>query len=70
MTYLVTISDTYVSFVVPQKSGGFVIGLGQSVAHFNWGSNEHKILHEVDQGKESRFNDGKCDPSGRLWCGR
>ena len=66
---IIPISDNSVSFVIPRKLGGFVIGLGQSVAQFNWGSNEHTVLHEVDQGKETKVNDGKCDQSGRLWCG-
>ena len=56
-------------FVVPRRSGGFVIGKDKCVVHFEWGKEKHTILHEVDHGKESRFNDGKCDPSGRLFCG-
>lgn len=27
-------------------------------------------LHEVDQGTTNVFNDGKADPSGRLWIGK
>lgn len=27
-------------------------------------------LHEVDKGTGNVFNDGKADPSGRLWIGR
>ena len=56
--------------MIPKRSGGYVIGLGQTVSQFNWGSNEHTVLAEVDQGKNTRFNDGKCDASGRLWCSK
>jgi len=46
-----------------------MIGLAQSVAHYDWDTKKVTVLHTVDQDKKTRFNDGKCDPSGRLWCG-
>jgi sugar lactone lactonase YvrE len=55
----------------------FVIGLGRSLRVLQWdgksgvenGSNL-KTLHVVADGNEGgRFNDGKCDPKGRLWAG-
>ena len=55
--------------MIPKQSGGFVIGLDKIISEFHWGNTEHKVLAEVDQGKETRLNDAKCDSSGRLWCG-
>ena len=55
--------------MIPKQSGGFVIGLDKTISEFHWGNTEHKVLAEVDQGKETRLNDAKCDSSGRLCCG-
>ena len=67
---IVFIPGTTVSFIVPCKKGGYLIGLGQTVSHFDWDTKEIKTLATVDEGKNTRFNDGKCDASGRLWCGK
>ena len=40
------------------------------MSHFDWDTKEIKTLATVDEGKNTRFNDGKCDASGRLWCGK
>ena len=62
--------DNTVSFIIPRSSGGtYVVGLGQTLSSLHWDSASTKILCEVDQGKETRFNDAKCDASGRLWAG-
>lgn len=61
--------DTYVSFIVPCRKGGYLIGLGKAVAHFDWDTKKTTILAKVEEDKNTRFNDGKCDASGRLWCG-
>jgi len=60
-----------VSFIIPHWIGGgsYVIGLGQTVSSLDWDGTVTKVLCEVDQGKETRFNDAKCDASGRLWAG-
>lgn len=63
------ITDDTVSFIVPQKSGGYLIGLGRTISHIDWETGQTKVLHEVDQGTKNRFNDAKCDPKGRLWAG-
>ena len=55
--------------MVPKKSGGYLIGLGRTIAHLDFDSGKTKVLHEVDKGTKNRFNDGKCDPVGRLWAG-
>lgn len=62
--------DNSVSFIIPRSSGGtYVIGLGQTLSSLDWDSASTKVLCEVDQGKETRFNDAKCDAFGRLWAG-
>ena len=59
-----------VSFIVPCRKGGFLIGLAQTVSHFDWDTKKVTVLASVDEGKNTRFNDAKCDASGRLWCGK
>lgn len=64
--------DDTVSFVTPTKSNpeSLVIGLGRRISLLDWktGSVSH-LTDELDVGTKNRFNDGKCDPSGRLWAG-
>jgi len=70
MQYILTFSDNTVSFIIPRSFGGtYIIGLGQTVSSLNWDSASTEVLCEVDQGKKTRFNDAKCDASGRLWAG-
>jgi len=60
-----------VSFIIPRSvSGSYVIGLGQTVSSLDWDSAKTEVLCEVDQDKATRFNDAKCDASGRLWAGK
>lgn len=61
--------DHSVSFIIPCQERGFVLGLGQTVTHFDWDSGLATTLATVDKEKKTRFNDGKCDSSGRLFCG-
>ena len=46
------------------------MALGNSICHFDWDTKQTKVLATVDEGKETRINDGKCDASGRLWFGK
>lgn len=61
--------DTYVSFIVPCRKGGYLIGLGRTVSHFDWDTKTLTTVAKVEEGQNTRFNDAKCDASGRLWCG-
>ena len=63
-------SDTYVGFIVPCRKGGYLIGLGQTVTRFDWETKTMTTVAKVEEGQNTRFNDAKCDASGRLWCGR
>ncbi|KAF2906145.1 hypothetical protein ILUMI_00037 [Ignelater luminosus] len=68
-----------VGFAVPVqgRKNSFVIGLGRKIALVKWNGvseevSEMKILVEVDNEighLNNRFNDGKADPTGRLWAG-
>ncbi|XP_045110867.1 regucalcin-like [Portunus trituberculatus] len=68
------------SFVVPVKNHPdlYAVGLGRSVALVEWletdpDAHTRKVkvtLHTVESDTPTnRFNDGKCDPRGRLWAG-
>ncbi|KAJ8918475.1 hypothetical protein NQ315_008172 [Exocentrus adspersus] len=65
-----------VSIIIPVKGkkDQFVITYGRQLMLISWDGKNDKItilekLCEVDEGTENVFNDGKCDPTGRLWTG-
>lgn len=65
----VSAGDT-VGFVVPRSSGGYVAGVGRSMAAVDWSTQLVTSLVEVDEDKpNNRLNDGKVDPVGRLLAG-
>ncbi|XP_074643132.1 regucalcin-like isoform X1 [Tubulanus polymorphus] len=67
---VISVSDRHLTFLIPRKSGGFIAGKKQSLIHFDWENpSEQTILAEVEEGMNTRWNDGKCDTSGRLWAG-
>ena len=60
-----------VGTVVKRKSGGLVVALHNGFAHIDLRTERMVPLGE-DPEREipaNRFNDGKCDPAGRLWAG-
>ncbi|XP_067677478.1 regucalcin-like isoform X1 [Haliotis asinina] len=59
----------FATLVVPRKQGGLVVGLGRKLVSVDWDTQAMETLAEVDQGTSNRFNDGKCDPKGRLFAG-
>ena len=64
-----TAGDPAITLVVPCKTGGYIIGRGRTLSHLDWDTQKVTVLHEVEKGSNHRFNDGKCDASGRLWAG-
>ena len=66
-------TDGPVGCVTPTKSDPdlAVVGVGRRIALVNWKNGEVTYLTEdLEPGTKNRMNDGKCDPSGRLWVGR
>ena len=57
--------------VVPRQSGGFVCAGDSGIYSFDPETGEKKSMAdpEPDKRPDNRFNDGKCDPSGRFWAG-
>ena len=57
--------------VVPRESGGFTCAGDSGIYHFDPENGERKNLAdpEAEKRPDNRFNDGKCDPSGRFWAG-
>lgn len=59
-----------IGFAVPASGTEWAVGLQSGVHLWNSENNKLELLHapEADQ-PGTRFNDGKCDPQGRLWAG-
>jgi sugar lactone lactonase YvrE len=56
--------------VVPATNGNAIVALQDGVYEFNMVTQEKKLLvSPEDEALGNRFNDGKCDPMGRLWAG-
>ncbi|MFT7628624.1 MAG: sugar lactone lactonase YvrE [Ulvibacter sp.] len=56
--------------VVPKNSTEAVVALEDGVYLINTESGDISLLSDIENDKtQNRFNDGKCDPSGRLWVG-
>ena len=60
-----------VGTVVKRKSGGLVVALHNGFAHIDLRTERMVPLGEDPESEipANRFNDGKCDPAGRLWAG-
>ncbi|XP_050402142.1 regucalcin [Patella vulgata] len=61
--------DDFVSLVVPTEKNDYIISLGKSLARLDWNTQKVTVLKEFDSTIATRFNDGKCDASGRLYAG-
>jgi len=60
-----------VGTVVVRESGGLVVALHNGFAHLDLDTEKITPLGEDPERSipANRFNDGKCDPAGRLWAG-
>ena len=57
-------------FIVPHKSGGFVVGLQAGLHRFDPNTGTFTPWFKVEPDKPgNRLNDGAVDPAGRLWFG-
>ena len=60
----------YVSSVVPRRSGGVAVTLQHGFYTLDMEREKPSLLAEVEENlARNRFNDGKCDPTGRFWAG-
>lgn len=56
---------------MPRRSGGYVAGIGRSIVAVDWSTQTVTSLAGVDEDKtNTRLNDGKVDPYGRLLAGK
>jgi sugar lactone lactonase YvrE len=59
-----------VGFVQPRAAGGLVLGLQKGLAFFDPDAAALEVFAQPEPDRPgNRFNDGKCDPAGRLWAG-
>jgi sugar lactone lactonase YvrE len=55
--------------VVPVEGGAMLVALQTGIHKFDPGNAKLEFLNNPLPDKNLRFNDGKCDPSGRFWVG-
>ncbi|MCD6566801.1 MAG: SMP-30/gluconolactonase/LRE family protein [Bacteroidales bacterium] len=56
--------------VVPSEKGGLLVALEDGIWHYDIINDSISfIANPAENSSEIRFNDGKCDPAGRLWVG-
>lgn len=56
--------------VVPAYKGGAIIALENGIFHLDLASGKKTMICNPLENQDTiRFNDGKCDPAGRLWVG-
>lgn len=58
-----------VSSIVVREAGGYIVTLQHGFAYLDPETGRLEDLAVLDQDLCNRFNDGKCDPSGRFWAG-
>lgn len=62
--------DRMVTTVVPESDTTMIVALQDRVIRLNLNDSTHVTIANVPDGAgDYRCNDGKCDPSGRLWIG-
>ncbi|MEU6644083.1 SMP-30/gluconolactonase/LRE family protein [Saccharomonospora sp. NPDC046836] len=59
-----------VGFAVPSREGRLIVGRQSTVEEIDWSGRTVRVLATVEKGlSETRINDGKCDPRGRVFYG-
>ena len=55
--------------VVLSDDGTMVAGVDNQISSLDGDGNLLRVLADTNEDSRLRFNDGKCDPSGRFWVG-
>jgi sugar lactone lactonase YvrE len=55
--------------VMPVENGDVLVSLQNGIYRINVTNREHSLLANPITSPNIRFNEGKCDPSGRFWVG-
>ncbi len=61
--------DEYVGCLAPRRDGGLIATLHASFVALSGRGHQPTFLASVTEPAANRFNDGKCDPAGRLLAG-
>jgi sugar lactone lactonase YvrE len=61
--------DEFVGCVAPRRAGGLVAALHASFWTLDLVAGKQTLIARVSEPATNRFNDGKCDPAGRLLAG-
>ena len=56
-------------FALRDEAGRLIAGLGDGIFALDSKAARRDLLARPDMHPENRFNDGSCDPRGRLWAG-
>ncbi|MCF8563213.1 SMP-30/gluconolactonase/LRE family protein [Alicyclobacillus tolerans] len=60
----------YITSVVPSTPGEVIVTLQHGFYRLDIQTGRLEVIRTVEEDMEgNRFNDGKCDPAGRLWAG-
>lgn len=68
-TYNVFNVGKMIGSIAPRENGGYIAGLENGIAFIDIEKNLIQLLTNPEEGLGNRFNDGKCDASGRFWVG-
>ncbi|MEO1584671.1 MAG: SMP-30/gluconolactonase/LRE family protein [Planctomycetota bacterium] len=59
-----------IGFATPTAQGDWIVGLQEGLARWSPGEAAPRVFARPEPGKtDNRFNDGKADPTGRLYAG-
>ena len=59
-----------VGAAVPCDDGRWLLAMANGLAFYDWTSRQLELVSDPEADlPDNRFNDGKCDPQGRLWAG-
>jgi len=62
-------TESHIGSLALKESGGLVLALKDGFYDFDLKSGKSSLITIADNDQNRRFNDGKCDPSGRFWAG-